>query len=92
MEELGMSTETGTPTYKLTTLSRKEILHNHNSIMVSFGISLSDEDFDRPKLYCIPKLHKNPHHQGYIAGSAKCPTKPCLTDSIDNPYSNKRKA
>ena len=29
-----------------------------------------------PKLYRIPKLHKNPYKQRYIAGSAKCSTKP----------------
>ena len=29
-----------------------------------------------PKLYWIPKLHKNPYKQRYIAGSAKCSTKP----------------
>ena len=27
-------------------------------------------------LYWIPKLHKCPYKQCYIAGSAKCPTKP----------------
>ena len=40
---------------------------------VTFGISLSEEDIDLPKLYWIPKLHKK---QRYIAGSAKCSTKP----------------
>ena len=27
-------------------------------------------------MYWIPKLHKNPYKQRYIAGSAKCSTKP----------------
>ena len=43
--------------------------------MVSFGICLSDEDLDLPKLYWIPKLHKNVYKQRYKAGSAKCSTK-----------------
>ena len=43
---------------------------------VTFGISLPEEDIDLPKLYWIPKLHKNPYKQRYIAGSAKCSTKP----------------
>ena len=40
------------PTYKLTTLSKEELLQNHNSVVVSFdqNLSLSDEDLDLPKL------------------------------------------
>ena len=74
MEELGMSTMTGNPTYNLTALLFKdEILKtNHHSVMLTFGISLPEEGIDLPKLYWIPKLHK----QRYIAGSAKCSTKP----------------
>ena len=75
IEELGMSTMTGNPTYNLTAMSKEEILQN-NSVMLTFEISLSEEDIDLPKLYWIPKLHKNPYKQRYIAGSAKCSTKP----------------
>ena len=76
MEELGMSTMTGNPTYNLTAISKDEILQNYRSVMLTFGISLPEEDIDLPKLYWIPKLHKNPYKQRYIAGSAKCSTKP----------------
>ena len=76
MEELGMSTMTGNPTYNLTAMSKEEVLQNHHSVMLTFGISLPEEDIDLPKLYWIPKLHKNPYKQRYIAGSAKCSTKP----------------
>ena len=31
---------------------------------------------DLPSLYWIPKLHKDPYKQRFIAGSAKCSTKP----------------
>ena len=71
-----MSTMTGNPTYDLTAMSKDEILQNHHSVMLTFGISLPEEDIDLPKLYWIPKLHKNPYKQRYIAGSAKCSTKP----------------
>ena len=71
-----MSTMTGNPTYNLTAMSKDEILQNHHSVMLTLGISLPEEDIDIPKLYWIPKLHKNPYKQRYIAGSAKCSTKP----------------
>ena len=44
--------------------------------MLTFGISLPKEDTDLPKLYWIPKLQMNPYKQRYIAGPAKCSTKP----------------
>ena len=72
-----MSTMAGNPTYNLTAMSKEEIQQNHNSVRLTFGISLPEEDIDLPKLYWIPKLHKNPpYKQRYIAGSAKCSTKP----------------
>ena len=58
-----MSTMTGNPTYNLTAMSKEEILQNHHSVMLTFGISLPEEDIDLPKLYWIPKLHKNPYKQ-----------------------------
>ena len=72
MEEIGMSTMTGNPTYNLTAMSKEDILQKHHSVMLTFGISLQEEDIDLPKLYWIPKLHKNPYKQRYIAGSAEC--------------------
>ena len=44
MEELGMSTMTGNPTYNLTAMSKDEILQNHHLVMLTFGISLLEED------------------------------------------------
>ena len=46
------------------------------TIVCSFGISTKDKELDLPPLYWIPKLHKCPFKQRYIAGSAKCSTKP----------------
>ena len=48
----------------------------HRSVLCSFGISTKDEELDLPSLDWIPKLHKCPFKQRYIAGSAKCSTKP----------------
>ena len=50
MEELCMSTMTGNPTYNLTAMSKEEILQNHHSVMLTFGISHPEEDIDLPKL------------------------------------------
>ena len=43
---------------------------------VPFRISIKDEELDLSSLYWIPKLHKCPYKQRYIAGSSKCSTKP----------------
>ena len=53
-----------------------EILINHWSVLSSFGINTLDDDADLPSLYWIPKLHKDPYKHRFIAGSAKCSTKP----------------
>ena len=71
-----MSTMNGTPIYNLTAVSKEEILQNHHSVILTFGISLREEDSELPKLYQILKLHKNPYKQRYIADSAKCSTNP----------------
>ena len=49
---------------------------NHRSVLTSFGVNTQDENVDLPSLYWIPKLHKDPYKQRFIAGSAKCSTKP----------------
>jgi len=61
------------PTHTPATLMKEEILDNHMSVLCSFGISTKDEELVLPSLYWIPKLHKCPLKQRYIAGSAKCP-------------------
>jgi len=62
-------------TYKRTSFSKDEIILNHTSFMSSHGVNLTPEDRDLPSLYWIPKLHKYPHKQRFIAGSSKCSTK-----------------
>ena len=64
------------PRYSPTTLTNYVILDNHRSVLWSFGIATKDEELDLPSLYWLPKLHKFPFKQHYIAVSAKCSTKP----------------
>ena len=63
------------PTYTATTFSESEVLDNHTSVLSSFGISVNSDSLELPYLYWIPKLHKNPYKQRYIAGSSRCSTK-----------------
>jgi len=76
IKELGFDNSLGNPKYTSTTLTKEQILDNHRSVSCSFGISPNDKELDLPSLYWIPKLHKCPFKQRYIAGSAKCSTKP----------------
>jgi hypothetical protein len=76
IKELSIDSSLGNPTYTPTTLTKEEILDNRRSVLCSFGISTKDEELDLPSLYWIPKLHKCPFKQRYIAGSAKCSMKP----------------
>ena len=66
MEELGMSTMTGNPTYNLTAMSKDEMLQKHHSVVLTFGLSLPEEEIYFLKLYWIPKLHKKPYKQRYM--------------------------
>ena len=75
VKELGINEHSGNPTYKNITFDKEEILANHRSFMASVNIPLSSKSEDLPCLYWIPKLHKNPYKQRYIAGSSSCSTK-----------------
>ena len=63
-------------TYQRTAFSKDEILANHRSVLSSFAIDTVGKDTDLPLLYWIPKLHKDPNKQRFIAGSSSCSTKP----------------
>ena len=62
-------------TYKPTSFDKDEILANHRSFMTSLNIPSGKESEDLPYLYWIPKLHKSPYKERYIAGSSTCSTK-----------------
>lgn len=73
--ELGINRTTGNHTYSLTSFTKDEILQNHNSVLLSVGINIKENEENLPSLYWIPKLHKTPYTERYIAGSSKCSTK-----------------
>ena len=75
-KELIDNNDVNTSTYQRTNFTKEEILINHRSVLSSFGINTLDDDADLPSLYWIPKLHKDPYKHRFIAGSAKCSTKP----------------
>jgi hypothetical protein len=58
-----------------TSVNKDEILANHRSFMTFLNIPSGKESEDLPYLYWIPKLHKTPYKERYIAGSSICSTK-----------------
>ena len=52
------------------------MLDNNKSVLTSFGIDPKEDELDLPYIYWIPKMHKNPYKHRFIAGSARCFTKP----------------
>ena len=76
IKELGINNNTSSnTTYKPTSFDKDEILANHRSFMTSLNIPSGKESEDLPYLYWIPKLHKTPYKERYIAGSSTCSTK-----------------
>ena len=75
LSELGINTHLPNNTYTPVTLSKQEILNNQLSVLSSFGIDVKMEDHELPSLYWLPKMHKIPYKQCYIAGSYRCSTK-----------------
>ena len=76
IEELGLNSLPGNPTYNLTDFSASEVLDNHKSVITSFEIDPNEDELDLPYIYWIPKMHKNLYKHRFIAGSARCSTKP----------------
>ena len=76
MNELGLvDNVSSSKTYEHVTMPKEEILANHRSVIESFNINFIEKECDLPLLYWIPKLHKNPYKERYIAGSSICSTK-----------------
>ena len=84
-ERLGLKTSERNSTHTCMSLSKEEILSNHKTVLLSFGICTADYDSDPPNLYWIHKLHKDPYKQRYTAGSVKCSTN-SLSQILTNPY------
>ena len=76
IKELGINSNiSSNTTYKPTSFDKDEILANHRSFITSLNIPSGKESEDLPYLYWIPKLHKTPYKERYIAGSSTCSTK-----------------
>ena len=77
--ELGLNenTKEKNKTYEHVTDSTKDdIIQIHKRYMDTNNIQIPDKWTQLPKLYHIPKMHKTPPKQRYIAASNKCTTKP----------------
>jgi hypothetical protein len=62
LNELGINSTVGNPTYTPTALSKDEILQNHRSVLDTFNIPINGmNEFELPYLHWIPKLNKNPY-------------------------------
>ena len=72
-KELNLDDSTSSNTYQHTSFTKNEILANHCSVLSSLNVNTIDKDMNL--LHWIPKLHKNPYKQRFIAGSFNCSTK-----------------
>jgi hypothetical protein len=63
---LGFTSTSGNPTYTRTNLTNDEILQNHLSVLNTFDIHKTQDQFDLPYLYWIPKLHKDPYKDALL--------------------------
>ena len=76
LTELGYGDSANSSAYTPTNFDKAEVVRNHKSVLTSFGLTLKEQASELPLLYWIPKLHKCPYKQRFIAGSSKCSTKP----------------
>ena len=58
IEELGLNSLPGNPTYNLTEFSASEVLDNHKSVLTSFVIDRNEDELDLPYNYWIPHVDK----------------------------------
>ena len=63
-------------TYKYLKTNPSQIVKRHVKYMEKHNIKLDHSQLKLPFLYWIPKMHKNPSKQRYIAASHSCTTKP----------------
>ena len=63
-------------TYKYLKMNPSQIVKGHVKYMEKHNTKLDKSQLKLPFLYWIPKMHKNPSKQRYIAASHSCTTKP----------------
>ena len=77
-DELGMNTvdNNGNATYERIHETNDTIINKHKTYMDNNKIPIPTKWIKLPKLYNIPKMHKTPPKQRFIAASNMCTTKP----------------
>ena len=84
LQELGFDLKTLTPignsTYIPVNIEINSLVVNHKEIISNFFHTICNKDnLKLPRLYWIPKLHKNPYKFRFIAGAKQCTTKQLST-------------
>ena len=79
IEEHGLHSLPGNPTYNLTGFSASEVLDYHKSVLTSLGIQANNWELDLPYIYWIPKMHKKPYKHRSIADVSTKPLSIQLT-------------
>ena len=65
----------GNSTYHPVNSVEDDIIQEHvNFIKDNFNIRVSEDNLCLPRIFWIPKLHKNPYKSRFIAGASKCTT------------------
>ena len=68
IEELGLNSLPGNPTYNLTDFSASDVLDNHTSVLTSIGLDPKEYELDLQYIYWIRKmLHRASIHSSYKA-------------------------
>ena len=68
-------TAPGSNTYRQTDLSLENVIEMTCQFSKDFGVEVNDAMKDIPIIYWIPKQHKSPSSQRFIAGSKRCTIK-----------------
>ena len=72
----GEQTLTSKSTYEHLKSKSNIIVRRHVNYMKEHNIDLTESQLKLPFIYWIPKMHKSPSKQRYIAASHSCSTKP----------------
>ena len=75
-QELGIiASSTKNNTYTKDNSNLEDIIKNHVNYFKKLNIVIPPSQHDLPMIYWIPKIHKSPYKQRFIAGSKSCTTK-----------------
>jgi len=74
-KELGIETKQDNHTYTLSHQCEKDIIEANVKLLNNLDIAIPSKDMTIPLIYWLPKMHKNPYKERFIAGSKHCTTK-----------------